>query len=362
MNEQRPKHPSLAFYRGDARVQVTVPAANTRDEGPATTTAVVVVGIIKLHHTIFPPAPVDQLGEVADENYAVQVASEAGLPSLRLNWSPLLAVLFPCFLEGDPLRLPVTNTGEDNHSSNNYSSIIAPVDRGDDGDALSGDATPVISTQPLIATPDACLSAHITTADYDGLREPGMMDRIYYSFVSYLRFLGWKVHDEQRGKLDRHRGWRARYDVLEAAYTVAASSSGAPQEFIWSLPPVDPETSAPTGSAAHVVAKVRVAFPTLLSSSPVPSPPPVPLVGCYDFYTAALLRITTCFLDIGFLTLAVGLVEFLLEEIAAGRLLFLRPLVERALQPLIDGCGDIEPGHQKRLRRKLFKLTHSDSD
>ena len=40
------------------------------------------------------------------------------------------------------------------------------------------------------------------------------MDRIVYSYQCILLFFGWRLHDAERGEIDRHRSWRERYDEL----------------------------------------------------------------------------------------------------------------------------------------------------
>lgn len=257
--------------------------------------------VIRLHSTLLPPAKVGALDDVAQENYSMQIASEVGLEYLRSNWRVLLIVLFPCLPPGvAPL----------------------PVDR-EEGEALDAvhrtHASPDIEPSCL----EACASYPMSTVDLNALREPGMMDRIYYSYVVLLRFLGWRMHDEKRGLLDRHRNWEARYNLLR------------------------PD--------AAVLADWRQGVDLLQA-------PLAPPYGHYHFYVAALWRSLQCFLSVGFLTFAVRLVEFLIEEMSCGRLDFLSDFVREMALPLLQGSADIEASHLTRLQKRFTRLTESDSD
>lgn len=334
-------HPCLSLYRGDSRLEVALaPTLEGAEDGAAAAPTSRRMGIIQLHHTLFPPAPVGALGEVANENYAVQLASPLGLEMLRSNWRSLLCALFPCLLEEDD-PLPEVEP---------HAAADADVDAAAD----AADA-------PLVS-PERCVLARCSTHDYDRLREPGTMDRLFFSFVVFLRFFGWRVHDEQRGVLDRHRNWESRYQLLEKAYHASLSSEGGqPRNAFFLLSLTEGVVGGASGgeeeeeaTAQRVRRKTREALLAMPSALPQPD--------SFDYYSVALLRIVHCFLDFGFLTLAVGLVEFLLEEMACGRLGFLHGLVEGAALPCVRACKDIHEGHKQRLGRKLFKLTHSDSD
>ena len=51
------------------------------------------------------------------------------------------------------------------------------------------------------------------------------IDRVHYSYLCALSLLGWRLHSEETGELDRHRGWRERY-----AHWGRAPSLGLPMD------------------------------------------------------------------------------------------------------------------------------------
>lgn len=56
------------------------------------------------------------------------------------------------------------------------------------------------------------------------------MDRLHYSYIIFLRFYGWRMHDDQRGVIDRHRNWRTRYKLLSLSMYKSKNSSDVVEE------------------------------------------------------------------------------------------------------------------------------------
>lgn len=313
-------HPSVRFYRGMWRLtqlreeKADAVAAPTKETpSNATTTVKTGFSVVGLHQRLLPPAPMTGFGEIADENYAAQLATVDGIELLRVNWHLLLALLFPCSTACSDLPADAAERG---------SATIVTTGEVDNG----GDAVPPESTwtaEELYRR----VQQPLTEADLKVVREPGHMDRLYYSYIVLLRFFGWRVHDEERGLLDRNRAWAERYAALEV---FRRSGSGGVED-------------------------VAVASPSTL-------PPVPPAYASFDFYRDGLPRVLRGLLDVGFLRLAVRLVEFVMEEVKAGRLLFLLALVEETLLPLIVGHEHVEESHKTRLKKQLYRLTHSDSD
>ena len=50
------------------------------------------------------------------------------------------------------------------------------------------------------------------------------IDRVHYSYLCVLSYLGWRLHSEETGELDRHRGWKQRYSTLLHPPTTTTSS------------------------------------------------------------------------------------------------------------------------------------------
>ncbi|RNF14952.1 uncharacterized protein Tco025E_05744 [Trypanosoma conorhini] len=148
--------------------------------------------------------------------------------------------------------------------------------------------------------------------DYRQLRHPSIMDRVHYSYVVFLRFYGWRLYDEESGVLDRHQNWRGRYKALEPGGHLHEGGDAA------------------GGS-------------------------------CIGFY-AALPRILCVLLELCLTRYAVNLVAFLLEEMSKGRLLLLQSSLEESWLPLILRSKQVVDAEKARLRRQLYRLSHSDSD
>ncbi|CAD2215835.1 Opioid growth factor receptor (OGFr) conserved region containing protein, putative [Angomonas deanei] len=285
-----PENSSLQFYKGFRPISIDV-GQNVEEK----------VFVISLHKLLMPPTATPTLdAEEQAESYAQQIAGDEGIELLRRNWKLIVAVLFPC---GSPLK-----------------------------EASSSAATEGTPNEGAPISFEECASTNLRPADVRDLREPGSIDRIHYSYIVLLRFFGWRLHDESRGVLDRHRNWESRYTVL-ADY-----------------PPVHGEPS-PSGLPSGVLEAIQLK-----------NVPDSPSYGAFHFYNGAILRILQCFITVGFLTYAVQLVEFMLEEMGNGRLLHLYDWMEQCVLPLLVAEETIDKSHKTRLKKKFYKLTHSDSD
>lgn len=304
-------HISVRFYKD--LWAITLPVMRTAESSPSAASletdkekVLASLTLLRLHQTLLPPAPVNGLGDIADESYAVQLATDDGFDFLIDHWDVLLPLLFPCaHVRGLQLTCPASPLSWEAEQHNE--------ERKMEGAENSWSTLRVISAaqQPL------------KTADVKAMRNPGFMDRLYYSYIVILRFFGWRVHDEKRGLLDRHRGWLQRYNQLSPF--------------------------------SHGLVQPKARSTTLLS----------PSAQSYQtdaFYSSALPRVLQCLLDVGFLTLGVRLVEFLLEELSCGRLGFLQPLVEEQLLRRVVEDVNVDESHKNRLKKRLRRLQCSDSD
>lgn len=315
------------------------------------------LSVVALHQRLLPPAPVNGLGEVADESYAAQLASRHGIEFLRRHWHLLLPLLFPCCSDahvhteeeeaGARVRLnrgdAMPHAGSEQQEQqqegkHNGSSVEGHCTEaaqrtdntaGNDGDMNGAAAVAPESTWSAQELYCQLQQRPLSATDLKVIREPGHMDRIYYSYIVLLRFFGWRVHDEERGLLDRNRAWAERYAMLEMF-------------------------------RAHRTQQAEMTPCSALS--PPLQMPPSPTYAAFNFYEDGLPRVLRGLLDVGFLRLAVRLVEFVMEEIKCDRLLFLLPLVEGTLLPLVVEHANVEPSHKTRLKKQLYRLTHSDSD
>ncbi|GET89451.1 hypothetical protein, conserved [Leishmania tarentolae] len=366
-------HPSVRFYRGlwsltqltdpvfdDVVLSADSSSSNKAVSASASTTPAEessgrpsplsrgsALSVVGLHQTLLPPAAMNGIGDVADESYAVQIASSDGLEFLRLHWHILLPLLFPCCLFGDEAGVTddptVSCSGRD--SSSGKCSVHAQQRFSVSEEGVASPAESSCSASELY---ELLLRRTLLESDLAIVREPGVMDRVYYSYVVLLRFFGWRVHEEERGVLDRHRAWQERYQLLEL-YRTSTTVAAATQL----------TTSTTAGLCSHgdgdgvkdSGAEVRRA-----------RPPPPPTYSSFNFYESGVPHVLRSLLDIGFLRLAVRLVEFLLEEMGNGRLVFLLPLIEETLLPILAQHPHIESSHKTRLKKRLYRLTHSDSD
>ncbi|KAG5501846.1 hypothetical protein JKF63_04116 [Porcisia hertigi] len=372
-------HPSIRFYRGmwgltqlmDPVFDDVLPITDGRNGHealpPSASAAAVEVlsdspsrlsrgsplSVVGLHQTLLPPAVVTGLGEVAEENYAVQLASSDGLEFLRLHWHLLLPLLFPCCRRRDEADANVSDTALPGQGSiprtpgnGQYSPQESQGVRGAGAEAPSS-AESAWSASQLY---EVLLRRPLLESDLVVVREPGLMDRVYYSYVVLLRFFGWRMHEEARGVLDRHRAWQERYALLELYRT---------SEIITATSQFD--TGTRNGDTCGHLNNNSVEDSDPHQSRGGLLPPP-PTYHTFNFYESGVPRVLRCLLDIGFLRLAVRLVEFLLEEMANDHLLFLLPLVETTLLPMLIQEPHVETSHKTRLKKRLYRLTHSDSD
>ncbi|CCW70176.1 unnamed protein product [Phytomonas sp. Hart1] len=382
-----PSHPSVDFYRGRTRVELVVPpctpsaplpnslftsfpAPEGDIEDPDVGEGVRRLGVFELHQMLFPPTAMDDTSQLAEEHYAEKLANEEGLELLQWNWELLLALLFPCLLEGDPVPAPSRPTSETFQAGEIGSNKSEDFEKDPETSPVPALHVSTNPSPPLLRSADVCTAAHITDVDLAHLREPGMIDRIYYSYIVFLRFLGWKVHDEKRGMLDRHRSWRRRYELLaplalsskpeddltDAFCSGDDRSSRKPAEAL-STSSGDGGCITPSG-IGHAHSNGVSGRVSRASKSPLRRFK----YGHFDFYCDAIPRMLRCFLSIGFLTISVRLVEFIIEEMAAGRIEFLYDLVEKQALPALNSCTAIDASHIRRLTKMFHSLTQSDSD
>ncbi|EPY25653.1 hypothetical protein STCU_06590 [Strigomonas culicis] len=316
-------HPSLAFYQGHRPVRVVVPAGPP-PPGDATERTEDLFSIA-LHRRLMPPTAEATLdAEAQHESYAKQIAGEDGLALLQRNWKLLLAVLFPVLARGQTVG-----------ALQEACRRAPPPPEEEEGGREAASGAPL--TLDMVAT---YVAQRMRPHDFRQLRDPGMLDRIHYSYVVVLRFFGWRLHDEQRGVLDRHRHWEARYAAL------------APRTGALAAPPpaVEVRDVGPAVSASVYAAVDLEAVPDA-----------APVDGTFCVYDAALLRVLQCLLQFGFITYAARLVEFVMEEITYGRLSFLLAWVGGRALPLII-ASEADQSHKTRLQKRWYKLNHSDSD
>ncbi|CCW64132.1 unnamed protein product [Phytomonas sp. EM1] len=378
-------HPSVAFYQGEIPVKVVIPCdtqaasfssqlrapgnAEKRDASAPDIVRSQSLGVFELHQMLLPPSNVGELGEVAEERYAQNLATEDGLELLRWNWELLLALLFPCLPEWDPVPvLPHTDSEvlEQKEVVSQETSLPTGDPKARTAPALSSSNN--ISIPPLTSA-DACQMTPITDADLVSLREPGMLDRIYYSYIVFLRFFGWRVHDERRGLLDRHRGWRRRYELLyplEASLPHEGSATDTRcGSADCSMNPITEVLNTGSGFSGSSMPQELGGDPDdgdHLASGAPESPHRLLEYGRFNFYSDAIPHILQCFLGLGFFTFSVRLIEFIIEEMAAGRIEFLYDLVEKKALPALESCTTIDASYIKCLKKKFRNLTQSDSD
>lgn len=297
-------HPSVAFYTEQRPVRLHLlpdeaiayeldVTADTQGEGGEAHCEVYCFG---LHTMLLPPCGVDPNAETRDNLYAEGIASGSGIELLRRHWVLLVALLLP------------TNVRRVSSSSG-----------GDGGATASADAL-----EPLgaITTAAECLDAtgQLSAGEFKRLFSPGVMDKVEYSYIVFLRFYGWRLHDEQRGVLDRHRGWADRYAALEQGV----------KGLCW-------DGRSPVDMAS-------------------------PSYGTFNFYHSGLIQLVDFLKEFRLFRYAVGLVEFILEEIKSQRLTFLLEFVEVYLLPRVENCPGIDETHCTRLRKKHNSIVNSDSE
>ncbi|KAH9598491.1 Opioid growth factor receptor (OGFr) conserved domain [Trypanosoma melophagium] len=298
VSEQQDEHPSVSFYRGNRPVKIKIPprAGNSQLENEKDNdnndndncTSCCCLHVIGLHQALLPPC--QGRTYFTEEERSARLSSTDGLELLRLNWELLLWLLMPSVRTG---FLP--NKGE-------------MYNKEKEEKEKKETSTPISSLQEL--------QIPLTWNDYTQLRQPGMMDRVHYSYVVFIRFYGWRIHDEESGVLDRHQNWRMRYKTL-----LQNCKMNNKEE----------EKSVCCG------------------------------LGNCCFYSA-LTRILRVLLDLCFTHYAINLVAFILEEMNKGRLLTLQSSLETCWLPQIIQSKQVPLSEKDRLRRQLYRLTHSDSD
>lgn len=275
-------HPAVAFYCGKRAVRLQVVPDGTDISHSEDST----LYVISLHKALLPAHYNDSFSE---EEHSLRLSSSEGLELLRTNWELLLWLLMP---------------------SVQISASCDPMDGADD-------SSPISSWRELCCP--------LTWEDYKCLRRHGVMDRVHYSYVVFLRFYGWRLHNEENGVLDRHRNWEARYRLL-----------------------VSPDQCCKCSLGGGVVCDEVVRRWTCDDGVPCP-------------YTA-LTRILKVLLELCFNRYAVNLVAFIIEEMSKGRLLFLQQILESVWFPIVVNSKQVADADRDYLSRKLHYLTHSDSD
>eukprot|EP00796_Vickermania_ingenoplastis_P012907 gene12909-8766_t len=302
------RHPSYGFYTGLRPVRLTAAPSGESTEA---------LSCFALHAALLPPSRVE-CGAVADVNdnlYAEGIASDDGLELLRANWFLLLYLLFPPkFVIDRDLDAGV----EDDAASR------APLPP----DPETADSETKLDVHPITDVRE-CLRASTTlnTAQSAMMRSPDVLDRIHYSYIIFLRFFGWRLHDETRGVLDRHRSWEKRYALLSLGSSCVVARPSIP---------------------------VDAAAPLWCTEAPQ--------YKTFDFYSSGLPVIVKGLIAFRLFRFAVGLVEFLLEEMNAERLLHLHELVENSLLPTLESCKGVDASHTTRLRKKLFALFYATNE
>lgn len=330
-----------------------------------------------LHTALLPPSMVDVSGRddayrINEELYSKSIASSDGCELLRENWFLLLHLLLPFSAQRRAMSYPA--------SGNNNPPTI-PTSSSTESKACSSSGTPFlfheeqegsVSSPPQVCdlaiakekytSPNECyhneesklekkispissiscrdikeLQAGLNLESLRELNCPNVFDRIHYSIITFLRFYGWRLHDDTRGELDRHLNWRKRYALLG----MARKEIG-----IGKIREVE-------GEKSKIVVPVEHTTEDFCST---------PEYGKFDFYTSGLPHLVESFLGIGFSLYAIHLVEFIIDEMKAERLTFLYSLVKETLLPALERCRSVDASHMSRLRRKLRSLVESDSE
>lgn len=388
-------HPTVSFYKGQRNVELTVngqpegtlanrkkeedKADSVGEQGAKRLTLPVSGQEMKefscwsLHFTLLPPPMVysGDAGEstrINDEFYSKSIASSDGCELLRVNWYLLLHLLLPCAASNKCLSsstcdrtspIPTASPHGDETSTFARSSFAHhkeqesrqtsplacdarieeehdPPPRTPNGEPQNHDKRkdPIRVTSHTDVQP---LQVGLRRRDLKELNCPSAVDKIHYSIIVFLRFYGWRLHDDTRGEIDRHQNWRERYALLR---------------------PTPRTIVAPNNEEEATIACKREgqteSFSEFLQRSPK--------YGEFDFYTSGLPHFVQCFLGIGFITYAIGLVEFVIEEMKAERLTFLIHLVSETLLPELEHSPSVDSSHISRLRRKLKSLLESDSE
>ncbi|ORC87593.1 uncharacterized protein TM35_000211990 [Trypanosoma theileri] len=298
--QQQREHPSVSFYRGYRSVKVQLPIQENSplEKENISSSSFCCFHVIGLHQALLPPS---QGGvQFTEEERSAQLSSSDGLELLRVNWELLLWLLMPT------VRIEFLSIVKEEMNLNRKKEEKVNVkgDNDDDDDV----STPICSLQELL-TP-------LMWKDYTQLREPGMMDRVHYSYVVFIRFYGWRIHNEESGVLDRHQNWKERYKIL--------------------LENCKENNNKQDDNICCGLKKC-----------------------C--FYSA-LTHILRVLLDLCFTRYAINLVAFMLEEMRKGRLLRLQSSLEKCWLPQVIECKQVPVSEKERLQRQLYRLTHSDSD
>ncbi|KAG8342331.1 hypothetical protein TRVL_06841 [Trypanosoma vivax] len=316
------RHPSVAFYAGECPVRLLIPPK----EAPTFPPDGGLFHVISLHQALL---PVCHSATFSDEEQSLRLSSPTGLELLRLNWELLLYLLFPsvqpdCLGGGIP-------SGAKGH---------------EDGETVSANSKEGMGgTCSIFSVHDVCFP--LSWDDYSELRQPCLMDRVHYSYVVFLRFFGWRIHDEESGVLDLHRSWRLRYAALSR------------QDYFCSGHTASGDKDAVEGNGC-------VIYSTLMNKCANECSPRggtgCGFEGRMPRHYYALTHILNVLLELCLIRYAVNLIAFLMEEMTKGRLLFLQPLLEEQWLPLVFNARQVPDADKARLRHQLYRLTHSDSD
>lgn len=314
--------PTFAFYKELCVVELLVPPEAQKEEGlekivkPFSNNmygdwSKEMFYCFSLHTQLFPPAIVERgvSSSVNEEHYCISLSNDDGFELLRYNWDLLLHLLFPVKASDEEMKSRAS-------SACNFSQALEALPDGSIVPVIRG-----ISCHPS-------LRFGLSAEEIHALQEPAMLDRIHFSYVAFLRFFGWKLHDDTRGEVDRHRGFASRYSLLRP------SQEGRMNQDMESAPTSSLESSEIFPHQYHL----------------------------FDFYESGIPRIIDCMLSIEFYQYAIRLVEFMIEEIIAGRLVFLFDLIEKILLPRLVECSSVDQSHISRLTKKLKSIVESDSE
>lgn len=180
----------------------------------------------------------------------------------------------------------------------------------------------------------------LTFPEWINLRsDQSLMDRVHYSYNVLLHYLGWRMHNQETGELDRHAYWRERYHVLEADLLAQYSGSGRAS------------TDSASPSQSHVA--------TTTAGS---------IRGGIGGYTL-IIPILRTLIEFRLTVFAKNLLRFVLEEMLKGRLLFLREVWTAVWVPYLQEVVEERPDLQERIQhdcqrmlRRAAKIGHDDSD
>ena len=292
-----------------ARKPATAMGSDTTSPSSSPTEVVIDVDVMTLHRLLMPPsfetngggAPAE--GVMSSNDTAAAADGHAfGMALLEANWEAIVAALFPLTIGGKgPIAAAASEAGikaqeEDKGSEGNGEGKGASSPEPPVSTATGSFAIPFSRPLPL---------SFASVGGWKALRyDSHVTDRFSYSYAAWLRFFGWRLHDEASGEVDRHSSWRARYAAMDigrlereaaAAAVTAAKAKEGGEGRLWQ------------NEAGESVALTPTASPAATAR--------------YHYLTITV--VLQCLLELKLFPLAARLLLFLLEEFAAGRLRWL---------------------------------------